>query len=248
MAASKPFILVVEDEKELADLVTEQLESADMQIQVHNNGSNVIHFLSRNFVNLVLMDVGLPDTTGFDLLSEMRKQGIEVPVIFLTANESEQDKVRGLERGADDYVTKPFNTNELVARIHAVLRRTETANDTKVTKNTSLTEEPFEFCGATINPTRMEASFPNSETMKLGRKELGILSYMAANPHAVQSRRSLIHAVWGVHADVRSRSLDQYIVKIRENFTKQGCDLENFRTIHGVGYLYDPARENLTSN
>lgn len=243
MAGTKPFILVVEDEKELANLVMEQLEAADMQVQVYHTGSNVIHFLTRNFVNLVLMDVGLPDTTGFHILEDMRKQDINVPVIFLTANESEQDKVRGLERGADDYITKPFNANELVARIHAVLRRTETASDTRVTKNASLTEGPFQFCGATINPTRMEAEFPSGETLKLGRKELGILVYMASNPHAVQSRRSLIHAVWGVHADVRSRSLDQYIVKIRENFTKQGCDLENFRTIHGVGYLYDPERK-----
>lgn len=243
MTAPKPFILLVEDDKGLGELVTEALESNGMQVQHYNKGANVVPFLERNFVNLVLLDFGLPDTTGMSVLEEMRKCGIEAPVIFLTANDSEVDKIKALERGADDYVTKPFSTTELIARIHAVLRRTETAGDTRVTRNASLTEEPFDFCGATVNPTRMEVAFPSGKSTKLGRKELGILIYLAANPHTIQSRKSLIHAVWGVHADVRSRSLDQYIVKIRNKFTEEGCDLTNFRTIHGVGYIYDPAKK-----
>ncbi len=242
MSAPKPFILLVEDDKGLAELVTDALETNDIQVQVYNKGANVVHFLERNFVNLVLLDFGLPDTTGMALLEEIRKGGITAPVIFLTANDSEVDKVKALERGADDYVTKPFSTSELVARIHAVLRRTETASDTRVTHNASLTEEPFDFCGATVNPTRMEVDFPSGKSEKLGRKELGILAYLAANPHNIQSRKSLIHAVWGVHADIRSRSLDQYIVKIRNTFAKEGCNLDHFRTIHGVGYLYDPPK------
>lgn len=242
MSVPKPFILVVEDDKTLAELVTDALESHGIQVQVYNKGANVVSFLERNFVNLVLLDFGLPDTTGMMLLEEIRRSGIDAPVIFLTANDSELDKVKALERGADDYVTKPFSTSELVARIHAVLRRTETAGDTRITHNTSLNEEPFEFCGATINPTRMEIDFPSGKSVKMGRKELGILAYLAAHPYNIQSRKSLIHAVWGIHADIRSRSLDQYIVKIRNTFTEEGCDLTHFRTIHGVGYLYDPPR------
>jgi len=240
MANSKPFILVVEDDQELAQLVTETLEAADMQAMVHHTGGNVVSFLKRNFASLVLLDVGLPDMSGLEVLSSIRRADIPVPVIFLTANDSERDKVEGLEGGADDYVTKPFVSAELIARIHAVLRRTETAYDTKVTRNASLTTEPFAFCSASVNPTRLEITFPGGAVEKIGRKELGIMAYLVQNPHTVQSRKSLIHAVWGVHANIRSRSLDQYIVKIRELLAQHNCGQENFRTVHGVGYIYEP--------
>jgi DNA-binding response OmpR family regulator len=141
--------------------------------------------------------------------------------------------------GGDDYITKPFSFPELIARINAVLRRAETAKDFQITQNARLTEEPFAFCGAEINPLRLEANFPDGETEKIGRKELGIMIYLVSNPGTVLTRRSLIHAVWGVHADIKSRSLDQYIVKIRDLLARHQCTADCFRTIHGVGYIYD---------
>jgi DNA-binding response OmpR family regulator len=240
MAKSKPLILIVEDEKELALLVAEQLEQSGMMTQVFHRGAPVARFLSKNFANLMLLDINLPDGSGFNLVDELRRENISIPIIFLTASNSEMHKVKGLEMGGDDFVTKPFSFNELIARINAVLRRSETLKDTHITKNARLDEEAFPFCGAEANPQRMEIIFPNGQTEKIGRKELGILIYLVSNPHQVLTRRSLIHAVWGEHADVRSRSLDQYIVKIREAFGQHQCDLAAFRTIHGVGYIYDP--------
>ena len=239
-AKPKPLVLIVEDEKELAMLIAEQLEMAGMMTQVYHRASNVPRFLSKNFANLLLLDVNLPDSTGFALLEELKKENIQVPVIFLTASTSEVHKVKGLDMGGDDYITKPFSFPELIARIHAVLRRAETAQDFHITKNAKLNQEVFEFCGADINPTRLEVSFSDGKTIKIGRKELGILTYLVSNKGTVLTRRSLIHAVWGIHADVRSRSLDQYIVKIRDAFSSHGCELESFQTIHGVGYIYDP--------
>jgi DNA-binding response OmpR family regulator len=241
MTKSKPLILIVEDEKELALLVSEQLEQAGMLTQVFHRTAPVTRFLSQNFANLMLLDINLPDGSGFSLVDELRRANISIPIIFLTASNSEVHKVKGLEMGGDDFVTKPFSFAELTARINAVLRRSETAQDTHITKNARLDEESFPFCGVEINPHRMEIIFPNGQTEKIGRKELGILVYLASNPNQVLTRRSLIHAVWGVHADVRSRSLDQYIVKIREAFGRHACDLAAFRTIHGVGYIYDVA-------
>ncbi len=147
--------------------------------------------------------------------------------------------------GGDDYITKPFSFPELIARIHAVLRRAETAHDYHITKNAALSQEVFKFCGVDVNPIRLEIAFPNGNTEKIGRKELGILTYLASNEGTVLTRRSLIHAVWGIHADVRSRSLDQYIVKIRESFARNDHSLDAFRTIHGVGFIYDP--DNISS-
>jgi DNA-binding response OmpR family regulator len=240
MSTPKPLIVVVEDEKELASMMAERLEAADMNTLVCNDGAHALRFLRKNFANLLLLDLGLPDKNGFSLVEELKQHDVNIPTIFVTGNNSEVDIIKGLTMGGDDYITKPFSFAELVARVQAVLRRAETMADQKVTKNASLNKEPFEFCGAQINPKRLEVTFPNGETGKLGRKDLGILTFLANNKGVVLTRKSLIHSVWGIHADVRSRSLDQYIVKIRDSFTQNGCDLSPFNTIHGVGYIYDP--------
>lgn len=238
MAKPKPLILIVEDDKQIAQLISEQLEAAGMLTQVYHRAGNVTRFLQNNFANLLLLDINLPDQTGFSLVEELKRSNIDIPTIFLTADDSEIYKVKGLEMGGDDYITKPFSFPELIARIHAVLRRAETAHDFHITKNASVAQEPFEFCRATIQPIRLEIEFPNGETTKIGRKELGIMTYLAHSPNTVVTRRALIHAVWGIHADIRSRSLDQYIVKIRNAFSSRGLNMDAFKTIHGVGYIY----------
>lgn len=237
---AKPLIVVVEDEPELASLIALYLEKAGMRTQVCNRAQHALKFLKRNFANLLLLDINLPDQSGFSLVEDLKKSDISIPVIFLTGNVEETSKVKGLDMGGDDYVTKPFSHAELVARIRAVLRRTEAKADLNVTKNVRLSDEPFEFCGARVIPERLEISFPHGIVEQLGRKELGILAYLHAHPGQIITRKALIHSVWGVHADVKSRSLDQYIVKVRDMFTAHGLSLEAFRTVHGIGYIFDP--------
>lgn len=238
MAKPKPLILIVEDDPELAQLISDQLESAGMLTQVHHRAANVSKYLKSNFANLMLLDINLPDQTGFSLIDRLKAENIQIPIIFLTGKDSESDRVRGLDKGGDDYITKPFSFTELVARIKAVLRRSETAGDKQVTKNASTGKAPFDFQGATVYPDRMEVEFPGKGSAKIGRKELGILCYLHDNANTVITRRTLIHGVWGIHADVRSRSLDQYIVKVRTMFEDHGIPLDAFKTIHGVGYIY----------
>lgn len=235
----KPLVVIAEDEKDLATLIATQLEVSGMQSQICHEAAHVVRFLKSNFANLLLLDVNLPDDTGFNLMDELRQNGVEIPVIFLTGENAEMQKVKALEMGGDDYITKPFGFPELIARIHAVLRRAETAHDTNITRNAATTDKPFTFCGAEINPQRLEIRFPDKETETIGRKELGIFAYLAANPNTVLTRKNLIHSVWGIHADVRSRSLDQYIVKIRDLYKRHNLTLDAFRTVHGVGYIYD---------
>ncbi|MGF1452203.1 MAG: response regulator transcription factor [Opitutales bacterium] len=239
MSQAKPLILIVEDEPPIADLLAEELEAAGMTPHVFHNCGPVRGFLERNFVNLLLLDVGLPDGTGFDILSQAREDRHQTPVIFLTANSAEEDRVKGLNLGADDYIAKPFSVPELLARIRAVLRRTETARDYFVTENTDLLEEPFDFAGATVNPRNLTMGFPDGSVVELGKKELGIVHYLASHRGEVVPRAALIHAVWGPHADLKSRSLDQYIVKVRNSISKHGGDSERLRTVHGVGYAFD---------
>jgi len=239
-AEPKPLIVIVEDEAELATLVAQHLERAGMNTQVCNRAAHAFRFLKKNYANLLLLDINLPDQSGFSLLEQLKAADIGVPVIFLTGSIEETSKVRGLDMGGDDYVTKPFSYAELVARIRAVLRRTENKTDFNVTKNVRISDEPFEFCGARITPERLEIAFAGGEVLKLGRKELGILAYLNAHAGQVITRKALIHSVWGIHADVKSRSLDQYIVKVRDMFSDHGLDLSAFRTVHGIGYIFDP--------
>jgi DNA-binding response OmpR family regulator len=235
----KPLIIVAEDDKDLATLIATQLKIAGMQSQVCHDAGQVERYLKNNFANLLLLDVHLPDESGFVLMSELRKRGNTTPVIFLTGENAEVQKVKALEMGGDDYITKPFGFPELIARIKAVLRRAETSKDSKVTENATVSNEPFDFCGAEVNPQRLEVTFPDGEVESMGRKELGIFVYLAEHPNAVLTRKNLIHSIWGIHADVRSRSMDQYIVKIRDLYKRHGLNLDAFRTVHGVGYIYD---------
>lgn len=239
-AEPKPLILVIEDESELAKLISIHLEEAGMQTQVYDRAAHAIKFLKRNFANLLLLDINLPDQSGFALLEELKKNDITIPTIFVTGNALETNKVKGLDMGGDDYITKPFSYVELTARIRAVLRRAESNRDLNVTKNVKISDEPFTFSGAEVTPDRLEIKFPDGAVLKIGRKELGILAYLNANKGSVITRKALIHSVWGIHADVKSRSLDQYIVKVRELFSLHGVSLDSFRTVHGVGYIFDP--------
>ncbi len=236
----KPLIVIVEDEVELANLIAGQLDRAGMHTQVCTRGQHAFKFLKRNFANLILLDINLPDQSGFALAQELRTADISTPIIFLTGNVEETSKIRGLDMGGDDYITKPFSYAELVARIRAVLRRAEGQTDLNVTKNVKVSDGPFDFCGARVTPLRLEISFPDRVTQKIGRKELGILAYLNAHSGQVITRKELIHSVWGIHADVKSRSLDQYIVKVRELFSAHGLSLDAFSTVHGIGYIFDP--------
>jgi len=239
-AEPRPLIVIVEDEVELSNLIAQHLEEAGMNAQAYPRCAPALRFLQHNFANLILLDVNLPDGTGFDLIKQLKSEDINVPVIFLTANTHDEAKVQGLNLGGDDYITKPFSYTELIARIRAVLRRSESHTDHNVTKNLRTTDGPFELLGAKVHPERLEIEFPNGVTFKTGRKELGILAYLHAHRKVVITRKELIHSVWGIHADIRSRSLDQYIVKVRAAFDKNGISLDCFKTVHGIGYIFEP--------
>jgi DNA-binding response OmpR family regulator len=235
-----PLILIVEDEPELAKLMASYLEEAGMRTQICHRALHASRFLKVNFANLLLLDITLPDKTGFELLAQLRADNVTTPVIFVTGNSIEESKVRGLEMGGDDYITKPFSYPELVARIRAVLRRAESSGDHSLTKNVSISDDPFEFCNAQVKPQRLEMVMPNGNVIKIGRKEIGIMSHLKAHEGEVIPRKALIHAVWGIHANVRSRSLDQYIVKVRDFCRDSKAGVEALRTVHGVGYIFDP--------
>ena len=237
----RPLILIVEDEPELAKLMSSYIEEeGGMRTQICHRAQQAARYLKSNFANLLLLDITLPDMTGFELLAELRADNFLTPVIFVTGNSIEESKLRGLDMGGDDYITKPFSYPELVARIRAVLRRAESSSDLSLTRNVSVSDEPFIFCQAKITPQRLEMTMPDGSVIKIGRKEIGIMAHLKAHEGEVIPRKALIHAVWGIHANVRSRSLDQYIVKVRDFCRASAVGVEALRTVHGVGYIFDP--------
>ena len=236
----KTHVLIVEDEVELANMIAQKLASTGMKTDVCFSAEEVLTFFDNKSADLILMDICLPNQDGFQLIKQLRRDLISIPVIFLTAINADAQKIRGLDLGGDDYIVKPFNFPELIARIHAVLRRTEFAQVNRLVGDLAFPKGSFPFCGSTVDPERQEIIFPDGVTEKIGQKEVGILCCLYKSRGSVLRRRLLLRKVWGTSANFRSRSLDQYIVKIRDRLQLHACAVDAFTTVHGIGYLYDP--------
>lgn len=237
----KPVVAVVEDDRSLATLLADQLGTNGFATHLFHKAGSFLRHIEKDHVSLVLLDLSLPDLHGLEVISRLRKLSTPPAIIVLSATDSPAVICQALDAGADDYVRKPFERAELISRLRAVLRRSETAGDGRLTRNTELATGVFAFGGANVHPERLEVEFGDGARGKIGRKELGILFHLHTNPGVIVSRHALIHAVWGEHANIRSRSLDQYVVKIRDLFGKNGESLACFRTIHGIGYWYEPS-------
>ena len=237
-AESRPLIVVVADEPELLKMITEQLTTAGFSVQSYAQGFPAERFLQDNVASLLLIDLTSPDPSGSDLYQALNQQGLNMPMLFITGNNLAEERLKKIKRGAADGLSKPLNYPDLLTRIHAMLRQA------KVKAATPITPRPvpasFDLLGAQIDPGLREIFFSNGTRHKIGRKEIGILAYLSAHRGVVITRKELLQAVWGMHADLQSRSLDQYIVKIRTLYARQGVTLDCMKTVHGVGYLFDP--------
>ena len=236
----RPLVIVIAEERPLAAALGEQLDLAGFACQLFHKGATGLKFLQENHAHLVLLDPNLSDMDGLFLLDRIRRITRGPATIYLSARADSALVEQVLDAGADDFVAQPYQPNVLMARIRAVLRRSETAGDQRLTGNAALATGAFRFNETEVHPDRLELDFGDGRIGRIGRKELGILVHLHANPGVIISKHSLIHAVWGVHADVRSRSVDQYIGKLRETFQRHGRPLTCFRTIHGIGYWYEP--------
>ncbi|RIK07243.1 MAG: DNA-binding response regulator [Acidobacteria bacterium] len=220
----KGSVLLVEDEENIADLVQVYLEREGYKVTKTATGEDAIEAYAAVRPRVVLLDVGLPGIDGIEVCKRIREHG-SVPVIMLTARDSEIDKVLGLEIGADDYVTKPFSPRELLARIKAVLRRSETVP----------TIEVREIAGRSIDRGRREVRH-DEEVIALTPKEFDLLWYLTENKGLVLTRDQIMDAVWGYEYYGETRTVDAHIRQLRK---KLGDDFP-IRTKWGIGYQLEP--------
>ena len=225
----KTKILLVDDDPNIRQLVNLYLEKEGFEVEMADRGDTAVAKFKTFAPNLILLDLMLPGMDGWQVCREVRKTS-NVPIIMLTAKDETFDKVLGLELGADDYMVKPFDTKELVARIKAVLRRFQNAD--------APTSKELSFPGLTINIGQYTVTYMGKE-LEMPPKELELLYFLASHPGMVFTREQLLEQVWGYDYFGDSRTVDVHVKRLREKLTdgeKMGWQI---KTVWGVGYKFE---------
>jgi two-component system OmpR family response regulator len=218
-------VLLVEDDVVLADGISRILKASGMVVDVLHNGTEADSILQRNQVSILVLDIGIPGLDGFEVVRRLRARGSDLPVLLLTARDAVQDRVHGLEVGADDYLVKPFATAELVARLKALLRR-----------SSSKTAE-LQVGGLTVDSFAKRARI-NGQSIELSAREWAVLEYLMHHASRVVSKQQIIDAIlpWG--EELTLNAVEVYISRIRLKLENAGVVI---RTIRGFGYMLEEA-------
>jgi DNA-binding response OmpR family regulator len=228
--SSRTRVLVVEDERDIADLIKHTLErGGDIEVEIAASGDTALKSTAAHPPDLILLDLNLPVVSGLEVCRLLRGRPItkNVPIIMLTARTSENDRVTGLDVGADDYVTKPFSTRELAARVRAALRRRRGDGDTPtplIYRGQHLVAD-FEAVNIRVD----------GEEIRLTRREFELLRYLVENRNRVLSRDRLLERVWGYDRMVETRSVDVHVGRLRSKLGEAGKQIE---TVVGLGYRF----------
>lgn len=225
---TKTKILLVDDDPNIRQLVRLYLEKEGFDVTEAARGDEAIKAFKASPPNLMLLDLMLPGMDGWQVCREVRKVS-NIPIIMLTAKDETFDKVLGLELGADDYVVKPFDTKELVARIKAVIRRYQTGD---------MPEKELVFPGLTINISQYTVTCLGRE-IEMPPKEIELLYYLASHPGMVYTREQLLESVWGYDFFGDSRTVDVHVKRLREKLTDGASMGWSIKTVWGVGYKFE---------
>lgn len=228
----KQTIIVLEDDPDISNLVSYQLRQAGFGVHVCASGDKVLPLARQHSPLLFILDIMVPGNSGFEVCRQIRasRDLAKVPIIFLTAKGGEDDRVRGLELGADDYVSKPFSPRELIARVRAVLRRFESP------LTTSITTPDFELDSDAV--TLSVRGKPTDVTAT----EFRLLHFLASHPGKVFTRDQVLDAVWRDMSFVTPRSVDVYIRRLREKIERDPEDSRYLKTVRGAGYKFEAAK------
>jgi DNA-binding response OmpR family regulator len=216
-------ILLVEDEVKLTQALQFLLKKQMIDAEIANDGEEGLMLSEKDIYDVVVLDIMLPNVTGLEILENMRKKGISTPVLMLTAKDTVDDRVKGLELGADDYLIKPFATKELIARIHALGRR----------KNTEYKGETFKYEDLEYDPKNLTLVVGDI-SLKIPKKEGDLIEMLINRPNQVFTREQIIDRLWGLETDVLENNIEIYIHHLRKRLESSKCKIE---TVRGIGYI-----------
>ena len=226
-------VLIVEDEFNLADVIKDRLKKEKYIVDIANDGNQGLEKALSGIYNLIILDVMLPYKNGFEILKEIRTENIDVKVLMLTAKSELEDKLDGFSKGADDYLTKPFHLEELVARVNVQLKKT----------NSKMVSDFLEFGDLRLNLKESTiSSIRTSEYIQVSCKEFLLLEYFLQNPNQVISKEQIYTKIWGAYNEIESNNLEAYLSFIRKKLTIIGTNV-NIKAIRGLGYKMEICNE-----
>ncbi|MFH1876042.1 MAG: response regulator transcription factor [Candidatus Omnitrophota bacterium] len=227
----KQKILIVEDEASILTGLIDLLNSEGYEVTFASNGAEALHLYGRQKPNLILLDIMIPEKSGYDVCKEIRKTDRTTPILMLTAKGQEVDKVVGLELGADDYIVKPFGVKELLARVRASLRRARACDER------SKDDNPIAFADVFIDPKTLKGN-KGKKVFSVIVREIELLQLFLKHDGEVIDRFSLLNHVWGLNYEGTTRTLDQHIANLRKKIEDNPSRPKHILTVHSVGYRF----------
>lgn len=228
----KASILLVEDEENLHEALKLNLELEGYDVTSAMDGSAALAAVQGEYFDLIIMDVMLPELDGISVTESIRISNNEVPILILSAKNSSADRVLGLKKGADDYLTKPFNLEELLLRVHKLI------NKNKKLLDKSTVDDQYNFGGNTIDFKAQEATTAAGEKIRLSKKETMLLRLLIENKNEVVPREKILQSVWGYNVYPTTRTIDNFILNFRKYFEEDSRNPRYFHSVRGVGYKY----------
>ncbi|MGV3658238.1 MAG: response regulator transcription factor [Chitinophagaceae bacterium] len=232
MTETKPSILLVEDEENMHETLKLNLELEGYSVTSAFDGAQAMHAVQNEYFDLIIMDVMIPQIDGFNVTQNIRLTNTDVPILILSAKNTSADRVTGLKKGADDYLTKPFNLEELLLRVHKLISKNKKLQDKSSVGDT------YSFGGHHINFKAQEAVTLNGEKIELSKKEAMLLKLLIENKNEVVPREKILQSVWGYNVYPTTRTIDNFILNFRKYFEEDSRNPKYFHSVRGVGYKY----------
>jgi two-component system alkaline phosphatase synthesis response regulator PhoP len=228
----KPSILLVEDEENLHEALKLNLELENYDVTSAFDGAAALKAVQAEYFDLIILDVMLPEMDGINVAETVRISNNEVPILILSAKNSSADRVLGLKKGADDYLTKPFNLEELLLRVHKLIDKNKKLQDKSSLGNS------YTFDSNTIDFKAQEAITKTGQKIQLSKKETMLLKLLIENKNEVVPREKILQAVWGYNVYPTTRTIDNFILNFRKYFEEDSRNPKYFHSVRGVGYKY----------
>lgn len=229
---NKPSILIVEDEESLRETLQLNLEIEGYMVTTASTGSEALQVVRKEYFDLILLDIMLPEMDGITVCENIRLQNNDVPILFLSAKNSSMDRIEGLKKGGDDYLTKPFNLEELLLRVDKLIIKN------KKLKERTPVSEVYTFGKCKIDFTGLTAKDKDGKSIELSKKEIALLKLLIEHKNEVVSREHILQAVWGYNVYPTTRTIDNFILNFRKYFEKDTRNPKHFHSIRGIGYKF----------